>query len=184
MPLIPLPARFRYHLWQLWELHPEVRAMRRHLARRLGPHDVVELGCGFGDNAPRCQGAYLGLDLDRELLAEAARRHGSPHRRFAEHRQGAAEPAHTALLCLVLHEAKQREVLLHQAQQLALNRVLIYDFDPDLRGLSRLRVSLLEEPVISDYWGFDPAALLAKQGWTTSGGGNLRQRLRWWEFGH
>lgn len=174
-----LPAALRARTVQLFELHPEVRRMRRHLSRRVGRHDVLEVGCGFGVNAALCQGPYLGIDPDREAIEQARRR--LPGRRFGDTTE--LEPGHhTLLLSLVLHETEQRRELLQQLARLEPRRLLIYDFDPRLRGLARLRVNLLEEQAIHSYWGFDAELLLRPLGYTLAEGGALGPRIRWWEF--
>lgn len=187
---IKLPARCRYYSHRLFELHPEVRAMRGHIARSVGRRSVLEIGCGFGENARRCQGEYLGLDPDAGVIAEARRRH--PHRRFgllpSVRRQGRPEPledapsSHTVLLCLVLHETEQREALLARVADLDAPRVLIYDFDPALTGASRRRVTFWEESCIHSYWGFDPARPLGETGYRLHGEGPMGPRIRFWQF--
>ena len=177
---IKLPARCRYYSFQLFELHPEVRAMRRDLGRRVGSHSVLEIGCGFGHNARRCQGPYLGLDPDADAVAEARRR--NPDRRFGAPADAASEDAHTVLFCLVLHETEERKRLLIQAADLGAQRVLIYDFDPRLTGVDRLRVGLLEEQAIRSYWGFDPARVLEERGYVVASSGAVGSRICFWEF--
>ena len=177
---IRLPTRYRYYSIQLFELHPEVRAMRRDLTHRLGDQSVLEIGCGFGANARRCRGPYLGVDPDADAVAEARRR--NPDRRFGSPADAHEADAQTVLFCLVLHETEQREALLNQAADLAPARVLIYDFDPRLGGVNRLRVSLLEEQAIRSYWGFDPAGVLAGRGYSPTDGGSIGSRIRFWEL--
>lgn len=178
---IKLPARCRYYSHRLFDLHPEVRAMRRHLARRLGRQSVLEIGCGFGLNARLCQGPYLGLDPDAGAVSEARRR--NPGLRFGGVEElASAREIHTVLFSLVLHETDQRAALLEQAAGLGARRVLIYDFDPRLTGLSRLRVTVLEESCIHSFWGFDPKEVLGRRGYALSEQGPIGARICWWEF--
>ena len=177
---LKLPARCRYYSHRLFELHPEVRAMRRHLQGRVGTRGVLEIGCGFGLNAPRCSGPYVGLDPDAGAGAEARRRH--PGRRFGDLDEVETAAQHTVLLCLVLHETEQREALLTRVAALDAPRVLIYDFDPGLTGLSRRRVTFWEERPIRSYWGFDPGEVLGRRGYTLADGGPIGPRIRWWEL--
>ena len=177
---IKLPARCRYYSFQLYELHPEVRAMRQDLGHRVGDHSVLEMGCGFGHNARRCQGPYLGVDPDADAVAEARRR--NPTRSFGAPADADGEEPHTVLFCLVLHETEERERLLNQAADLGASRVLIYDFDPQLYGVDRLRVSFLEEQAIRSYWGFDPASALGERGYVLAKEGSVGTRVRFWEF--
>lgn len=185
MTAVPYPPWLRLQASRIFEFYPQIRALRRHLRRELGTADVVEAGAGFGTNSGLCRGAYLGLERDPAMVRLARRRF--PDRRFeacdaTEFELRPGERYHTGLLCLALHEADRRPALLAAMTRLCCRRLLIYDFDPGLRGLRRARVNHSEEQDIRSYWGLRPESHLGPLGWQRQGGSPLGPLLRFWRF--
>ena len=185
------PTSLRYLAAKAWELDGEVKRLRRHLAAEMQrsfdgqPPSVVEVGCGFGTNADACPGQYLGLELDRGMVRVARRRFsGRRGVRFA--RVDAARymggPFDTGLLCLALHEADDRGGVLRNLTTIVQRRLVIYDFDPHLRGINRWRVARAETGEMDHYWGFDAAAVLAPHGFWLDRQQPVSSRLRFWRF--
>ncbi|MBP7936520.1 MAG: class I SAM-dependent methyltransferase [Phycisphaerae bacterium] len=68
-----------------WFAERRVACVRQHCHESgLAPRQVLEFGCGVGIHVPFLRAAFpesqiIGLDISRESLAVAARRHGSHH---------------------------------------------------------------------------------------------------------
>jgi len=185
MPLIP--TRYRLLLHRRHERSPAVRQIRRVVADRLGHEvDVLEIGCGYGENGAQCLGDYVGVDIDPEAVAVARRQ--TPGRRFFTWdvvRDGdvPGAPFHTVLLCMTVHElGARREAVLARSAEMASERLLIVDYDPGLGGLLRLYESALEKGRLGGYLRFDLAGFLASVGWRLGTTERIGERHCCWEY--
>ncbi len=178
------PTWARFMAARLFERDRNVALMRSHLAARVGAASVVEAGCGFGFNAPNCAGEYLGLDVDSSAIRLA--RAEQPRGTFlmADATEPAVElrPRHTALLCLLLHEVAHRQPLIQAMAAMARERVLIYDYDPALPFLGRLRLSFWEPPALKSYWDLDLPGELSTLGFRLLETNVPAPTFRFWEF--
>ena len=158
--------------------------MRAHLSRLTGVRSVVEAGCGFGFNAEYCAGMYTGLDLDAGVIKDARRDRTGGTFLVADAVDPDVEPRpfHTALLCLLLHEVEPRGPLLEAMAGRARERLLIYDYDPGLPALSRLRLSLFEPPALESYWALDLPREVAPLGFRLVQSEAIAGQFRCWEF--
>lgn len=182
--MIPRPIWARLLAARLFERDAGVRRVRAHLAARVGDSSVVEAGCGFGFNAARCPGDYVGLDPDPGVIHVARRE--QPEKTFlvADPADPEVEPQprHTALLCLVLHELEQRRPLLQAMTARARERVLVYDYDPQMGMLSQLNLKLWEPASFASWLSYDLAAEMAPLGFRLVHTDAPAPTFRCWEF--
>ncbi len=169
-----------------WELLPGVRGLRRAVATALGEERVLEIGCGFGMNAPHLRGRYAGWDVDEKMIAKARELH--PDGRFVagdvgEHVDDLAG-APTVLFSLVLHELPGdiRERLLDAAAQIAAGRILVFDFNPEMSPFQKRLTSLIEEESLQSFWDFRLADFLAARGWSLHETREINRRFCMWRF--
>jgi len=185
MPLLPTSCRLL--ISRRFERDPTVRRIRRIVAERTaGTPDVLEIGCGFGANGEWCQGEYVGVDVDAPTVAVAQRR--LPDCRLLVwdvERDGdvPGAPFHTVLLCMTVHElGGRRDAVITRAGEMASTRLLVIDYDPGLRGWSRVRESLLEMGKLGEYTRFDLVGFLSALGWRVGATEAIGDIHRCWEF--
>lgn len=181
---IPRPIWARRLAARMFERDRAVRRLRRHLSARAGAQSVIEAGCGFGFNADQCAGSYTGLDLDPDvvLVARRARRGGTFLVADAVDPEVEPRPRHTALLCLLLHEVEPRGPLLAAMASRARERLLVYDYDPALGALERIKLRLMEPPAIESYWDLDLPGEVAPLGFRLLNTESIGGQFRCWEF--
>lgn len=169
---------------KLFERDRAVRALRAHLSHLAGARSIIEAGCGFGFNADHCGGVYTGLDLEAGVVKRARRDRGRGTFLVADAADPTVEPRpyHTALLCLLLHEVDARGPLLTAMAGRARERLLIYDYDPALPALARLRLSLLEPPALESYWALNLPREVAALGFRLVHSEAIAGQFRCWEF--
>ena len=178
------PTSLRLLADRAFESGPRTRALRRRVAEMVEDSAVLEVGCGFGANQPLCGPGYVGIDVDPAAVSEARRRvpggtfltwdladRGPPAGRFD-----------AALLCLTVHEASRPDRLLEEALNPAWPRLLILDFDPNLRGWLLLRESLLERGKLGPYRRLKLVDLCQRAGWRLRDTGPVGGLFRWWDF--
>ena len=181
-----LPTRCRLLLNRGFERDPAVRQLRRVVTERLEDCDVLEIGCGFGANGARCRGTYVGVDLDPSAVAAA--RSNAPDRWFLTWdvvRDGdvPGAPFHTVLLCMTVHElGAEREAVVTRAAHMAGSRLLVVDYDPDLRGWPRLREAVLEMGKLGGYLRFDLDGFLTGLGWQVVSSERIGDLHVCWEY--
>lgn len=169
----------------VYELLPSLRKVRRLAAVRLAKAtNVLEIGCGIGGNARRLPGRYLGVDLDRRLLAQAKRRApGKDFRQLDAAMLDAPDRGYDSiLLTLTVHELRNREAVLHAATRLAAHRILIVDYAVDLPGRTRRRLAWFESPELADYWALDLPGFFHNRGWRLAVDGRISRLFHFWEF--
>lgn len=181
---IRTPLRCRLALHRAHERSPGTRRLRDHIPQLVGDDRVLEVGCGYGDNAPACAAGYLGIDTELPSIERARRWH--PGREFMAWDlldQGPVPGEFDAvLLCLAVHELTDRDAVLDMAVAHARHRVIVADYDPALRGWLRLREGLLEKGKLGRYLRFDLVGHLALQGWAQARTEPLDDVYRWWVF--
>jgi hypothetical protein len=161
-----------------------VREMRAHLSRRAGAQSIIEAGCGFGFNADHCAGSYTGLDMNAGVVKAARQHHARGTFLVADAVNPEVEPKprHTALLCLLLHEVEPRGPLLAAMANRAQERLLVYDYNPRLGTLDRLRLSMLEPPSLESYWSLNLPKEAAALGFRLTISEAIGGQFRCWDF--
>ncbi len=175
---ISMFLRRKFHDWQSGR--SRVREARTRIAELVGSQGVLEIGCGFGPNADYCLGPYVGIDIDPEAIQEAQRRHPTKRflcARFDSHIKE-LKGLETILLCAVLHEMPDRNDVLHRLMKSEIRRIVICDYNPNLRGWLRWWMAVLE-PEAKHWWHCDPVAVFPASEWSIEGG-QLTPSLLWW----
>jgi SAM-dependent methyltransferase len=178
--MLPLWLRRKIHDSQ--EGRGIIRAARARIGELIGNDRVIEIGCGFGPNADYCKGAYLGIDISPDAIREAQRRH--PARAFicggVDTVTDKASGYDVVLLCAVLHEIPDYVGALNAVAESGIRRIVICDYDPELRGWLRLWMGVFE-PAARRWWGCRPSLLLPGPEWSIRNG-SITRSLPWWEF--
>lgn len=178
--MLPLWLRRRIH--DLQEKRAIVRRARSRIGELIGDDRVIEIGCGFGPNAAACRGNYLGIDMNPEAVREAQRRY--PAKKFlcgdVTSITSAASGYDTVLFCAVLHEIPDPKSALETVIHAGIRRILICDYDPELRGWLRLWMNIFE-PDARNWWGCRPELLVPEPAWSVRKG-HLTRALLWWDF--
>jgi len=154
------------------------------VAELVGDDRVLEVGSGYGDNAPSCAAGYLGIDTELPSVEIARRAH--PQREFMAwnlRTQGPVPGEFDAVLfCLAVHELTDRDAVLDVAIDQARRRVIVADYDPGLGGWLRIREGLLEKGKLGRYLRFDLPGHLARRGWTLAHTEAIDEAYRSWVF--
>ena len=181
---LPRPPWARHLAARLFERDRAVRRLRAHFSRMAGARSVIEAGCGFGFNADHCAGSYTGLDLDSTVVKVARRVRRRGTFLVADAANPSVEPRsrHTALLCLLLHEVDPRSPLLAAMAGRAQERLLIYDYDPALGALARLKLAAMEPPSIESYWTLNLPREVAPLGFRLMRSESIEGQFRCWDF--
>ena len=177
-----LPMFLRRRIHDLQERRRIVRVARTRIAELVGDVPVIEIGCGFGPNSKYSRGPYLGIDIDRDAVREAKRRH--PTKDFLHGDMAAVTDAasryNTLLFCAVLHEMRDPASVLSTCGRAGIHRIIVCDYDPTLRGWLRLWMDLFE-PDARQWWDSQPRSLLPESEWSLRSG-RITRSLLWWEF--
>ncbi len=159
-----------------------VRKARTRVADLIGDESVVEIGCGFGPNSEYCKGAYLGVDISLDAIREAEKRY--PTKDFLHGDVATAKDAatgrNTVLFCVALHEMSNYADVLNAFTETGIHRIIVCDYDPELRGWLRFGMNLLE-PDAAKWWDSKPSQFLPESEWSLQSG-QITRSLLWWEF--
>ncbi|MDP8223842.1 MAG: class I SAM-dependent methyltransferase [Candidatus Lernaella stagnicola] len=169
-----------------WEMFPSVRGMRRAIAEEVATSAVLEIGCGFGMNLRHMRGPYIGLDLDELMMCKARELH--PHAEFlagtVDDHIAALAGIPLVLFSIVLHELPPgiRRDVLDAAARTASERILIFDYNPQMSAFKKWQISLLEEGPLADFWNFSLADFFHERGWREEGSRPVNHRFYMWRF--
>jgi hypothetical protein len=177
-----LPLFLSRSIHSIQEKRRIVRTARAKIGELIGDAPVIEIGCGFGPNSDHCKGPYLGIDIRADAIREAKRRH--PTKDFlcgdVMTVKDMASRYSTALFCAVMHEIPDHADALNTLIGTGIHRILVCDYDPELRGWLRLWMNLFE-PEARKWWGCQPTDLLPDTEWSLQSG-QITRSLLWWEF--
>ena len=178
--MLPMSLRRRIH--DLNEKRRVVREARSRIFELVGDGPVVEIGCGFGANSEYCEGSYIGIDVDPDAIREAKRRHPTKHFVCGDMTAGKemASRDSTVLFCAVLHEMPDPAAVLNTCDSASIQRIVVCDYDPELRGWLRLWMDLFE-PDAKEWWDIQPRSLLPESEWSLRSG-RISRSVLWWEF--
>ena len=177
-----LPMFLRRRIHDLQEKRRIVREARSRICELVGDVPVVEIGCGFGANSRYCKGSYIGIDVDSDAIREAKRRYPTKNFLCGDIRAGKdmASRYSTVLFCAVLHEMPDHAAVLKTCGSAGIQRIVVCDYDPELRGWLRLWMDLFE-PDARKWWDIQPRSLLTESEWSLRSG-RISGALLWWEF--
>lgn len=177
-----LPMLLRRRIHGLQEKRRIVREARSRIGELVGDVPVIEIGCGFGPNSWYCTGPYLGIDIDRDAVREAKRRHPTKDFLYGDITavNDLASRYNTLLFCAVLHEIRDYAAVLGICSNADIHRIVVCDYDPTLRGWLRLWMDLFE-PDAGRWWDLQPRSLLPESEWSLRSG-QITRSLLWWEF--
>ena len=173
-------------LRQLFSDHQEkkkrVIEARTKIAELVGETDVIEIGCGFGQNAEYIRGNYPGIDIDHGAIRIAAQRH--PEKIFLcaeiESIANLFPKYQTVLFSAVLHEVSQFPLLLNTVMNAGIPRIFICDYDPELKGWLKIWMNIFEKDA-KNWWQSKPATYFLDSEWSVQKG-NITKALVWWDF--
>ena len=85
----------------------------------------------------------------------------------------------TFLFCAVLHEMPDHAAVLKTCGSAGIQRIVVCDYDPELRGWLRVWMDLFEPD--ARWWDLQPRSLLPESEWSLQSG-RISRALLWWEF--
>lgn len=177
-----LPLFLQRMLNDCQEKQKRIREARTKIGELCGNGRVIEIGCGFGANSEYCMGPYLGIDMEPVVIQGAKKRH--PSKEFlckdVHDAMHLFSDYDTALFCAVLHEIPDYRGILNNVRQSGIPRVLICDYDPELKGWLRLWMNVFESDA-KGWWGNKPEQLLPEAEWSLRSG-QITRSILWWEF--